>query len=108
MSWWVYLEDTQGIPVEVEKHSEGRTYCLGGISSAVLNVTYNYEKHFDFKALHAQIASDTVEMLTELVAKYGTQRDPDYWKSTEGNVGYTLSILLTWAKQHPNAIWRVS
>lgn len=31
-----------------------------------------------------------------------------YWKSTPGNAGYMLNILLSWAKQHPNARWSVS
>ena len=28
-----------------------------------------------------------------------------YWASTEGNAGYALSILLGWARMHPDAIW---
>ena len=29
-----------------------------------------------------------------------------YWMSTPGNAGYALSILLSWAKQHPEATWK--
>src|SRR4029077_6146288 len=38
----------------------------------------------------------------------GTERDDDYWAPTDGNAGYAASILLGWAKQHPEATWRVS
>jgi hypothetical protein len=108
MSWWVYLEDKDGKPVEVSAHSEGGTYAVGGISEAELNVTYNYGKHFAFKTLNGKAASETVEGLTALVAKLGTDRDEDYWNPTPGNVGHAASILLAWAKQHPAAKWRVS
>lgn len=31
-----------------------------------------------------------------------------YWKSTPGNVGHVLSILLKWAKMNPSGIWEIS
>jgi len=41
--------------------------------------------------------------LQKAISLLGTERDPDYWKATEGNAGYALSILLGWARLHPTA-----
>ena len=106
MSYWVYLGKRK--PVTVDKFEEGGTYCLGGQTEAELNVTYNYSKHFPFRSLHEMYARDTINGIKDAIERLGTKRDNDYWNPTEGNVGYTLSILLQWAKQHPNAKWRVS
>lgn len=38
MSWWVYLDDTDG-PVAVASHTEGETYAVGGSTVAELDVT---------------------------------------------------------------------
>jgi hypothetical protein len=46
MSWWVYLEDEHGNPVDVDCHKEGGTYAMFGTSVAELNITYNYGKHY--------------------------------------------------------------
>jgi hypothetical protein len=107
MSYWVYLEK-EGKTVEVENHSEGGTYAVGGINEAELNVTYNYSKHYSVKNLDGRVAKDTVEEIEAKINEFGVGRDPDYWNPTKGNVGYMLSILLKWAKQNPDAIWRIS
>lgn len=115
MSWWVHLVGPSAVPdqdgegVVVERHSEGRTYALGGTNTAELNVTYNYGKHFRFEeTLHENKASEVTPILEEAVQRLGTKRDSDYWNPTPGNVGYACSILLAWAKQHPDAVFRVS
>ena len=55
MSWWVYLvdnlekfkgEDFEDAVCEVEAHSEGGTYVVGGTNSAELNITWNYGGFF--------------------------------------------------------------
>jgi hypothetical protein len=108
MSWWISLEcEACGSTVKVESHSEGGTYCVGGTDRADLNVTYNYGGHFPFKSLHEKMAKETIDMLEEAVERLGIERDQDYWAKTPGNAGYACSILLGWAKQHPEAIWRV-
>lgn len=114
MSWDVYLKDENGDCVKIEAHSEGGTYVLGGTDDAELNVTYNYSKHFfdamgiSFSDLNGMKSSDAILYLEKGVEKLGTQRDVDYWKASEGNSGYALSILLKWAKQYPNATFEVS
>jgi hypothetical protein len=100
--------------VGVDTHAEGGTYALGGTSSAELNITYNYAPQFKtvfgdagIRDLHNKVARDTISALEIGVSRLGTQRSADYWENTPGNAGYVLSVLLAWAKQHPNAVFLV-
>lgn len=115
MSYWVYLVDpeTEG-SVRVDNHAEGGTYVLGGTTEAILNVTYNYSAHIcehlsaeGLRWLDGRAAAETTDALRSAVAELGAERDDDYWAETEGNAGHALSVLLRWAEQHPQAIWRV-
>lgn len=108
MSYWIYLKDENGDTCEVDNHEEGGIYALGGTTKAELNVTYNYADKFKFRELHHKKASDSITQLVAAVLSYGTERDPDYWKSTPGNVGHVCWILMKWAMAHPDAIWYVS
>lgn len=117
MSWWVSLEDRTGEPrvVAVAPHREGGTYVLGGTAGASLNITYNYGVHYHrllpggLEAyLNERQAADATEVLEQAVNALGTDRADDYWAPTPGNAGFALSILLSWAKQHPSAVFRVS
>ena len=117
MGWWVYLQNETGENVEVEIHADGGTYAVGGTDSAELNITYNYQYFFqcahprteDFRtALHGMVAKDIAADLAAIVKELGTDRNADYWAPHPGNVGHMVSILLAWAKQHPNATFRVS
>ena len=115
MSWKVYLEHNNK-PVPVEKHSEGGTYAIGGTDEAELNITYNYGNFYyhcldrkeGLRWLNGKKAKDCTERLENAVRKLGTDRDKDYWAPTQRNAGYALSILLRWARQYPNAIFKVS
>jgi len=109
---------------KVEPHLEGGTICdhkVGnsgnlyyGSGEAVLNITYNYnnlyktwlDKDEGIRWLHGKKAGSTIERLEMGVTILGTERDSDYWKATPGNAGYALSILLDWAKKHPDAHWK--
>ena len=116
MSWWVYLEGEDEKTLSVITHEEGGTYCMGGCDEAELNITYNYSTHFyrhldskdGLKWLNGKRASKTVNRIEGAIKELGVKSDADYWKSSEGNSGYALSILCDWAKQHPKGIWRVS
>ena len=108
MSWWVYLENKEGETVEVPRHSEGGTYVMGGTKTAELNVTYNYGKHFDFKELDGKTGEEAKPLLTKAVENFGSKRNEDYWNPTKGNVGHACNILLSWVKENPKAIFRVS
>jgi hypothetical protein len=114
MSWWVYLEEN-GDPVAVANHSEGGTYAIGGIERAELNVTYNYGVCFHLagidgfrETLDGQKAADVTPALQSAVEKLGTQQYKDYWAPTPGNAGHALNILLQWAEQYPDAVFKVS
>ena len=107
MSYWVSLE-IDGVSVSVSSYAEGGTQVIGGSTEADLNVTGNYGKYYSVRSLHERKAGDTVDELRTQVDALGTERDLDYWASTPGNVGYMASILLAWAEQYPEAIWRVS
>ena len=86
---------------------------MGGTSEAHLNVTYNYStqlhRHLDadngLRWLYGKTGGDTIEKLDAAVKALGVARHNDYWKATDGNAGFALSILLAWARQHPAAIW---
>ena len=116
MSWDVYLQDESGQAVEVPIHTEGGTIALGGEPTAVLNVTYNYSKHFSaawdglrfVPALNGKKAADVIALLERGVEKLGDEPDADYWAATPGNAGHALAILLGWARQHPSARFFVS
>lgn len=115
MSWWVSLSK-DGKLVKVESHVEGATYCLGGSDGADLNITYNYSPHYynrldkrkGLRWLDGKKAKEALARLERGVKELGTEKDNDYWKSTLGNAGYALSVLLKWAKRHPEAIFRVN
>ena len=89
---------------------------MGGSNEADLNITYNYSRfyyqHLDktngLRALDGQMAKDWVDRLEAAVKVLGTAHSNDYWEATEGNAGHALSILLRWAKEHPEGIWRVN
>ncbi len=120
MSWWVCLvkdlEDGTWEALSVESHQEGGIYVVDGSEEADLNVTYNYGQHFrdalnsedGIKWLHERRAGDCIGRLERAVILLGVYRDKDYWAATPGNAGHALSILLQWARQHPNAYFKVS
>lgn len=99
--------------VVVDAHEEGGTYVLGGTDCANLNVTYNYAKHF-FEALdpergirwlYGKTGRECAARLERAIIQLGTARDGDYWAATPGNAGHALSILLRWARKHPDAVF---
>ena len=116
MSHWVYLQYDDGRTCRVPPHREGATYPLGGEGEdeAELSVTYNYEAHYrrvlhpdGLRWLHGRHARDCIEALERAVRELGTTPSENYWDPTEGNAGYALSILLSWARLHPDARFHV-
>lgn len=106
--------------VVVEPFSEGGTYVLGGSTVAELNITYNYSKLYymalesrkGLRALHDQRAGDMIEHLEcaveMLCTGMASRPSKDYWEPTPGNAGRALKLLLSWARQYPDAYFRVS
>lgn len=115
MSHWVSLLK-DGSTVDVLPFEEGGTYQVGGCTDATLNITYNYSPFYykylsytkGLRWLHDKNAKDCIETLESAVQTLGTVRDDDYWAETPGNAGYALSILLGWAKEHPDAKFKVN
>ena len=101
---------------QVDNCEEGGTYAIGGSTDADLNITYNYswfyhqclDKKEGIDWLDGKLAKDTIPRLEKAVKVLGVRRNQDYWADTPGNAGYALSILLGWAKQHPDSIFEVS
>lgn len=115
MSWDVDLSQ-DGTICRVSAHEEGGTYALGGLPEASLNITYNYSR-FYYEALdkeqglswlNGKKAKETIGRLADAVGTLGTKQYSDYWAPTHGNAGHALNILLQWAKQYPEATFRVS
>lgn len=82
-------------------------------TEASCSVTYNYSEVYrlvDFRIqdLNGMTARDTVETLRKAVEKLGTREYRDYWAPTPGNAGIALKTLLSWAEEHPDAIWKVT
>ena len=106
--------DEHNRPVQVERHSEGGTYEIGGTTDASLNVTYNYAKFFrdtidedeGIRWIVNKTGEECISKLHSAIRELGTVQDDNYWKATEGNAGHALSILMLWAKQYPNAVFR--
>lgn len=102
--------------VTVDRHAEGGTYVLGGTDAAEIAITYNYSQHYyehlnpedGLRWLNGRKARDVIPDLERAVSALGQDRAPDYWAPTAGNAGHALSILLCWAKQHPDAVFKVS
>jgi hypothetical protein len=101
--------------VIVERFQDGGTQPMGGTDEAEINVTYNYGREFhqvlgaDFReALSGKRASDVLALLEAGAAQLGTERSADYWEPTPGNAGAVLARLAAWARQHPDAVFRVS
>jgi hypothetical protein len=53
-------------------------------------------------------APENAQVLREAVAAGAFCDGGAYWKPTPGNAGDALNVLLAWARQHPDATFRVS
>lgn len=101
--------------VSTNKIEYGGTYQLGGTTECDLNITYNYSPHYykEFPNdegifwLNGQYAKNTIKELENVSMALGSRRNSDYWKSTKGNAGYSIKILLGWARENPEGIWMV-
>lgn len=101
--------------VAVKSFEDGGTYALGGTTEASVNITYNYNRHYRAvwggaglaETLDGKRAAEVIPALEKAVATLGTKRDRDYWASEPGNAGAALARLLDWARQYPDAVFRV-
>ena len=96
---------------------------MGGTNECDLNITYNYSGlyHLVFPVEHVQDSDGVIKVestglkwlygktgetaipiLEKAVERLGVRRDDDYWEATMGNAGFSLRILLSWAREFPN------
>lgn len=117
MSFDLYLRDpeTGETAVVPDGHDlRGGTHAIGGTGEAWLNVTYNYAERFyrvfgdvGIRSLNGMTGRKSVGVLDSAISKLGTDTDPNYWKSTDGNARRALEDLRMLARSCPNAIWEV-
>ncbi len=93
------------VVARVTQHWTGMTHSADGSELAKLSITENYLPLFNFKELEGKIVSETLPLLEEKVAEFGTMPTDDPWGCTPGNVGAVLTTLRDWAKAHPCGIW---
>ncbi|MDE2102426.1 MAG: hypothetical protein KGL39_34590 [Patescibacteria group bacterium] len=73
---------------------------LGAFQHPDKDVWLEKLKHADLEAPHNAL------LRAEAIAAGVVEDGGGYWKPTPGNAGYALSILLSWAIQHPNGVWQ--
>jgi hypothetical protein len=80
---------------------------FNGLWDARLHVSFAYDTLFRFRMLDGEKAGDTTQVLKLTIELFGTERHPELWRATPGNVGFMLSILYTWACAFPDAVWSI-
>lgn len=134
MSYDISLVDPvtrKPIELDAPHQMRGGTYCVGGSTTAALNITYNYAKHFErviaggstselsqfdrvfgggddrgIRLLYGKSGAESIPLLESAVSKLGDDVDDDYWKATEGNAKRALLQLLSLARMRPDGIWK--
>lgn len=124
MGYSVYLEYDDGDIAIVPTHTEGdnTAYAVNeygteetGIDRAMIDITSNYRRYYEAYLdekngigwLDNRRASECIERLENAVSVLGDSPDDDHWDDTPGNAGYALSILMSWARLHPDARFTV-
>lgn len=113
MSYDVSLCDREGnVLPSPESFTDGGTYAISGSDECALNITYNYVEVFGVlvRNLHGEQAESTLPRLEEFVAQWPAAKPyiRDYWAPTPGNAKKAIERLISFAKAHPEGIWRVS
>jgi hypothetical protein len=113
------------LQLDVPHQMKGGTYCLGGCSTADINITYNYatifrrvlgERESDhrenrdgklcgIRLIYGMTGAESIPVLEAAIEKLGDDVDPDYWKATEGNAKRALQQCLALARLRPDGVW---
>jgi hypothetical protein len=67
-----------------------------------------YYKHLGEKGIRViydMTGAESIPVLKDVVSKLGDDRDPDYWKATEGNAKAALLQLIALANMRPDGVW---
>ncbi len=121
MSYDIYLVHPEtDATLELDHPSPtGGTYSPGS-PACWLNVTYNYSKHYyplfalefhntdrGIRTLYGMSGEDSIPILERVIARLTPDNGGySYWDATEGNARRALEALLTFAKAHPEGVWR--
>ena len=110
MGYTIKLVDEHGDIVQVDSHTEGVNRMVATTNAVVSMPLYkNLYNAIDgsegIRWLYGKKALVCIGRLHGAIRELGMVQDYDYWKATPGNAGYALSILLKWAKQHPDAVF---
>jgi hypothetical protein len=102
---------------------KGGTFCVGGCTTAWINITYNYSPHFyrvipatdpesdedakrgGIRSLYGLTGAESIPILEKAVAQLGDDVHEDYWEPTEGNAKQALLQCLALAKMRPDGVW---
>ena len=113
MSYDCTIINSNGMPYIVNTAPAGGIIQIAGPKEAYLNITYNYSRIINsvlsggISGLNEKKVEETIGQIQEAVTKLGDDRDPDYWKATEGNAKAALQGLLVLAIQCPGGIWEI-
>jgi hypothetical protein len=114
MSYDIELQDAiTGKVLELDSphYMRGGTYVLGGTTTAELNVTYNYAKHYGvlgekgIREIYGKTGAESISMLQNAINVLGDDVNDDYWEPTEGNAKRALVQLLVLAQMRPDGVW---
>jgi hypothetical protein len=114
MSSDLYLKDPithETLQLDEPHQMKGGTYALGGTTDCHLNITYNYSPYFKelgaegLRSLCGMTGAESLPLLKKVAAQLKDDKDPDYWKATEGNAKAALLQLVALAQMRPDGIW---
>lgn len=100
------------IALDPPHQMKGGTYQVGGETTASLNITYNYAKHFykhidteeGIRSLYGLTGAVALSILTKVIDKLQDDDSDDYWAPTEGNAKKALCNLKALCQMHPEGI----
>ena len=110
------LHATTQEPVLVPYHNIGSNVLVTNATmfDASTSVSYNYRPYLiksignsGIYELDGKTGKATIKTLKRAIEALGNQRNT-YWEPLEGDCKVILEVLLEWAVEHKNAVWRIS
>ena len=120
-----YPKSGEFIELDEPHHLKGGRPCLGGCPTAEYNITSNYTEHFcrvffdrvsnhpmakdgvlsGIRTIYGLTGRESIPILLAAIDQLGDDRDPDYWKATDGNVKRALQDCLILASRCLWGVW---
>jgi hypothetical protein len=121
MSYDIYLVHpitSEILDIGFIHHLTGGTYCVGGTSTATLNITYNYADilyrvlpklestgYSGIRSIYGLTGAESIPLLKQAISQLADDVSTDYWQSTEGNVKSALLKVLALAQLRLDGVW---